>query len=166
MISSSVQTKHRRHAGVLVVMVVLAGMSGRSVAQTSAQKQEAQKKAVAGAKLLDQGKPRAALQLLQEAYEQFQDARYQYNIGLAYQALGQDTEALLAFQRFIEGSQTKALPEHLADAVQQEHSLRRKVGEIQLACTQEAAQVLVDGQERGKTPDLSSLFMSPGAHTL
>ena len=137
-----------------------------ALAQSGDARAEAQRKASAGAKLLTQGKAKDGLTLLEDAYRLHPDPRYQYNIGLAHQALKQEAEALVAFQRFIAEAQTRSIPEHIADAVAQEQALRKKLGELQLTCTHEGAAVTIDGRPRGETPAVSTLFLAPGAHTV
>jgi hypothetical protein len=146
---------------ILIVVLLLAPPAW---AQTPQQRAEAQKKAAEGARLADQGKHADALARFREAYEMFQNPGFLYNMGIAYEALGDDVEALTMFERFLNDAQ-KVAPEFIADAVAQGRELKKRLAEIDVRSTQDGAQVTLDGRVVGQTP-LHRLRTKPGSHTV
>jgi hypothetical protein len=123
----------------------------------------AQQKMAQGAQLLEQGQPAEALTLFKEAYQQVQNPRYQYNIGVACQALGRDAEALQAFQSFVANAQG-VRQEYLEDAQKQIELLRGRVATVTITSSEAGAAVLVDGHDAGRTPLGQSLTLDAGEH--
>ena len=134
-----------------------------AVAQTPEAKAEAQKKAREGQRLADSGKHEQALALFREAYAINQEPGYLYNIGIEYQALGRDVDAFNTFDRFLRDVQ-KIPPEFIADANQQQRELRKRIGELEIRCTQEGARVTVDDREAQRTPVDEPVRVQAGSH--
>jgi hypothetical protein len=132
-------------------------------AQTPEAKVEAQKKAREGQRLADSGSHEQALALFREAYAINQEPGYLYNIGIEYQALGRDVEAFNSFDRFLRDVQ-KIPPEFIADANQQQRELRKRIGELEIRCTQEGARVTVDDREQQRTPIDEPVRVQVGSH--
>jgi predicted secreted protein len=147
---------------MLVLGLLALGARGAS-AQTDAAKTAAQQKMAQGAQLLEQGQPADALALFKEAYQQVQNPRYQYNIGVACQSLGRDAEALQAFQTFIANAQG-VRQEYLDDAQKQIEALRGRVATVTITSAETGAAVLVDGREAGRTPMAQPLTLDAGEH--
>jgi len=147
-----------------VLGVALSLHAGAARAQTDP-KAAAQQKMAQGAQLLEQGQPAEALTLFQEAYQQVQNPRYQYNIGVACQALGRDAEALRAFEAFAANAQG-VRQEYLEDAQKQIEILRGRVATVKITSTEAGAAVLVDGRDAGRTPLVQALMLDPGEHRL
>jgi hypothetical protein len=134
-------------------------------AQGSDVKSAAQKKAREGQRLAGKGEYEKALALFKEAYETTQEPGYLYNIGVEQQALGRDVEAFTAFERFLRDVQ-KIPPEFVADANQRQRDLRRRIGEVELRCNQEGAQVYIDDVTIGRTPLVDPVRVAPGPHRI
>jgi hypothetical protein len=134
-----------------------------ALAQTPEAKAEAQKKAREGQRLADSGHHDRALALFREAYAINQEPGYLYNIGIEYQALGRDVEAFNTFDRFLRDVQ-KIPPEFIADANQQQRELRKRIGELEIRCTQEGARVTVDDREPQRTPLDEAVRVQAGSH--
>ena len=132
-------------------------------AQAPDAKAAAQKKAREGQRLAGKGDHEKALALFKEAYEMTQEPGYLYNIGIAQQALGRDVEAFNAFERFLRDVQ-KIPPEFVADANQRQRDLRKRIGEIELRCSQDGAQVSIDDATIGRTPVSEPVRVAPGSH--
>jgi hypothetical protein len=132
-------------------------------AQTPEAKAEAQKKAREGQRFADNGQHEQALALFREAYAIHQEPGYLYNIGIEYQALGRDVEAFNTFDRFLRDVQ-KIPPEFIADANHQQRELRKRIGELEIRCTQEGARVTVDGREQQGTPIDEPIRVQAGTH--
>src|SRR5262249_37334615 len=116
-------------------------------------------------KLADKGQHDKALALFKEAYDLLQEPGYLYNIGIEYQALGRDVDAYDAFERFLKDVQ-KIPPEFIADANQQQRELRKRLGELEVRCTQEGARIFVDDRDSAQTPTDAPIRVSAGAHRL
>ena len=110
------------------------------------------------------GRSAEALRLFREAYDLHQNPGYLYNMGIAHQALGEDVQALAMFERFLQDARNVA-PEFIADAVAQSREIKRRVAVVEVSCSQEGAQVTLDGQEIGRTP-LRSLHTRGGSHLI
>lgn len=156
----------RRIAAVVLSSALGLGLVHHPVpsrAQTAEARGAAQNKARMGRALADSGKHEAALQYFKDAYEIHQDPGYLYNLGIEYQALGRDVDALAAFDLFLRDAQ-KIPPEFVADAHQQLRELHKRLGTVEIRCTQEGARILVDDQQRGKTPGDRLVSVVPGTH--
>jgi hypothetical protein len=148
---------------MLVLGLALSFHAPRASAQTDAAKSAAAQKMAQGAQLLEQGQPADALALFKEAYQQVQNPRYQYNIGVACQALGKDAEALQSFQAFVANAQG-VRQEYLDDAQKQIELLRDRVATVTINSAETGAAVLVDGRDAGRTPLAQPLTLDAGEH--
>jgi hypothetical protein len=128
-------------------------------------KAAAQKKAREGQRLAGKGEYEKALALFKEAYEATQEPGYLYNIGVEQQALGHDVEAFTAFERFLRDVQ-KIPPEFVVDANQRQRDLRKRIGEVELRCSQEGARVSIDDAAIGRTPLVDPVRVAPGPHRI
>lgn len=146
--------------GLVVIGVLL---HARSASAQPDAKAAAQQKMAQGAQLLEQGQPAEALALFKEAYQQVQNPRYQYNIGVACQALGRDAEALQAFEAFVANAQG-VRQEYLDDAQKQMELLRGRVATVKITSSEAGAAVLVDGRDSGRTPLAQALTLDAGEH--
>jgi tetratricopeptide (TPR) repeat protein len=149
---------------ILVALVVIGVLlHARSASAQTDAKAAAQQKMAQGAQLLEQGQPAEALALFKEAYQQVQNPRYQYNIGVACQALGRDAEALQAFEAFVANAQG-VRQEYLDDAQKQMELLRGRVATVKITSPEAGATVLVDGRDTGRTPLAQALTLDAGEH--
>jgi hypothetical protein len=125
----------------------------------------AQKKAAEAERLYARKDYPGALQRLEEALALTPDPRLKFDLARVQQALGHDGAALSAFERFlIEVPEAPAARRRVA--VKQASSLRSKLGTVEITCDVDGAEILVDGQEQGRTPQSQSIWLSPGAHVV
>jgi len=128
-------------------------------------KSRAKAKLVEGGELLKQGEYKDALRRFQEAYELVPSPKIFYNFGLAYMNLGRATEAVEAFERFLDEA-TDATPNLRANAERLRSELLPKVATIVVRCETEGAAISVDGRAYGTTPRKVPIRLDPGPHSL
>jgi tetratricopeptide (TPR) repeat protein len=105
----------------------------------------------------------AALDKFTAAYEIFPSPKLWFNIGQANRDLGRPVEAMAAFDRFLRNA-GDAPPETLAEARRSAAELRTKLGQIQVTCATDGAEVTVDGRQVGSTPLGEMVWTTPGRH--
>jgi hypothetical protein len=158
-------TCRRRHQrDLLPVAAALAclALSTPALGQAPEDKAAAQSRMKDGAALLD-SQPGEALRLFREAYRLVRNPNYQYNIGIAAQAVGRDAEALEAFRFFL--ANRRGVPdEYVSDAEKQVQALLGRVALVTLSSSQPDAEVLVDGRDVGRTPLVAPLALDQGDH--
>jgi len=128
-------------------------------------KNRAKAKLVEGSDFLKQGEYKDALRRFQEAYELVPSPKIFYNFGLAYMNLGRTTEAVEAFERFLDEA-TDATPDLRANAERRRSELLPKVATIVVRCETEGATISVDGRAFGTTPRKPPIRLDPGPHSL
>lgn len=138
---------------------------------SAASVQEEATKALARAKLIDggerlkQGDYTAALTLFKEAYQLVPSPKIFYNFGLAYTNLGRATEAVEAFERFLDEA-TDASPETRLNAEKHRNDLLSQIGSVVVRCDVDGAAISVDGRAKGVTPRKNPVRLDPGPHSL
>jgi hypothetical protein len=143
--------------------LLLALAAGRAEAQTEAQKKEAQALQVAGVHLMERGDNEAALEKFESAFRLFPSPKILFNMGRAHQALGQQVEALTAFERFLDEA-PYAPKESRAEATRAVEALRPKLSFLDLDAEDADCKISVDGREVGISPLPRPLAVLPGAH--
>jgi hypothetical protein len=151
--------------GLGVVAALVLALPPAAGAQPAEVRAQAQQKAAQGAALADQGKHAEAVQLFRDAYQLYPNPGYLYNLGIAYQALGDDVQALRELETFLDKAQ-KVAPEFIADAVAQAREIRKRILIVEVRCSEAGALVAIDGKEAGRTPLGRSLRARPGLHRL
>jgi hypothetical protein len=104
-----------------------------------------------------------ALDKFTAAYEIFPSPKLWFNIGQANRDLGRPVEAMAAFDRFLRNA-GDAPPETLAEARRSAAELKTKLGQIQVTCATDGAEVTVDGKQVGSTPLGEMVWTTPGRH--
>jgi len=104
-----------------------------------------------------------ALEKFTAAYEIFPSPKLWFNIGQANRDLGRPVEAAAAFDRFLRNAGA-APPETLAEARRSAAELKTKLGQIQVTCAIDGAEITVDGKEVGSTPLGEMVWTTPGRH--
>jgi len=128
-------------------------------------KSRARAKLVEGGELLKRGEYKDALRRFQDAYELVPSPKIFYNFGLTYLNLGRTTEAVEAFEKFLEEA-TDATPDLRANAERLRSELLPKVATIVVRCEAEGAAISVDGRTYGTTPRKVPIRLDPGPHSL
>jgi hypothetical protein len=144
--------------------LVLLLAASSTQAATPGDLKAAQRKTQEGARRLEEGHADLALTLFQQAYTLTENARYQYNIGVACAALARDTEALEAFERFV--AEARGITdEHRLDAEAKIDALRRKVAQLEVGGAS-GAEVHLDARRLGVTPLERAVRVDAGPHTV
>lgn len=104
-----------------------------------------------------------ALEKFTAAYQIFPSPKLWFNIGQANRDLGRPVEAVAAFDRFLRDA-GDAPPETLAEARRSAAELKTKLGQIQVICATDGAEVTVDGKQIGSTPLGEMVWTTPGRH--
>ena len=129
---------------------------------TSDPKTAAREKALEGSRIADQGEHQRALELFRDAYALYPEPAYLYDMGVEYQALGHDVEALDAYTRFLADPRNtpRSLVTHAAELVAE---LDKKLGRLQLRGALDGAEIAVDDEARASTPLREPIRVKPGA---
>src|SRR5262249_40641961 len=107
----------------------------------------------------------------EEAYRLFQRPEFLYNIGKAYDGVGDHARAILAYRRFVaQAPQSRDRAQVQTRITALEHLVGRlriiatAAGATQDSATLEGATVRLDDKEVGQTPIAAPLEVNPGAH--
>src|SRR5262245_51185950 len=106
-----------------------------------------------------------ALERFTEAYKVFPSPKLWFNIGQANRDLGRPVEAVAAFDRFLRDA-GDAPPETLAEARRSAAELKTKLGQIQITCATDGAEISVDGKSVGSAPLGEMVWTTPGRHQI
>lgn len=89
-----------------------------------------------------------------------------YNLGQAYERLGRLTEAVDATERYL--SQADPNDPQRADAMARLSAMRERLQRtgIRVVTDVEGGVILVDGEDRGRTPRRDPIQVAPGPHTV
>ncbi|HMF44850.1 MAG TPA: PEGA domain-containing protein [Polyangia bacterium] len=153
----------------LSIVVVCAAPATRAVAAPAQPSQAAGDKARAqvllseGTAAYGRGDYAAALDKFTAAYRIFPSPKLWFNIGQANRDLGRPVDAVAAFDRFLREA-GDAPPETLSEARRSAAELKTKLGQIQVACPTDGADVTVDGKPVGSTPLGEMVWTTPGRH--
>jgi PEGA domain-containing protein len=146
---------------VLVAFVV--AMAPPAHAQSDDAKKQAQALQVEGVRLLQKGDNRGALAKFNEAFALVQSPKIMFNMGKAYRALGDDVEALRAYDTFLDEA-PYAPKASRAEAEREVQTLRPKLAYIEVEAEDSGSTVRIDGRDMGKTPLVRAVVVAPGAH--
>jgi len=107
----------------------------------------------------------AALDKFTAAYKVFPSPKLWFNIGQANRDLGRPVEAVEAFDRFLTEAQVgDAPPETLTEARRSAAELKTKLGQLQVTCPTDGAEITVDGKQVGSAPLGNMIWTTPGRH--
>jgi len=150
---------------LLVVAVALVAWPRPLRAQSVDAKSAARVKALEGTRVADEGQHERALALFHEAYTLFAEPAYLYDMGVEYQALGRDVEALDAYARFLRdpGNTPQELVTHASEL---QAELEKRLGKIHLRGAPEGGEIDIDDQPRGTASAREPLRVKPGAHRI
>jgi hypothetical protein len=153
---------------VLLALLALASAGATAsagAAEPADARSRARDKLIEAETLYDAGDFARSLERLEEAAAIYPSPRLHFNFGLAYRALGRDTDAIEAFERFL--AETRDDPEMTArrtEATWHAEALAARVGTLEVVSEVAGADVIVDGRARGKTPLGAPLRVAPGSH--
>lgn len=159
-----------RSVAVILALAFAAG-ADPAAGQTAAPADEAAAKARAqallkeGTALYQIGDRVTALDKFTAAYAAFPSPKLFFNIGQSHRELGQPTQAMEAFQRFV--AEVPDPPEHAqAEAKRAIAELERMLVSIEITCPVEGADITVDGRSVGTTPLARFVWVLPGPHSI
>jgi|GEM_PF-1869993 len=155
----------KRAALLVALQAALATAALVGSAHAEDPKAEARNKLVEGGELLRRGDYTDALTKFKEAYALVPSPKIFYNFALAYQNLGRTTEAIEAFEKFLDEA-TDAAPDTRANAERYKSELVPKIASVVVQCDNEGAEISVDGRPYGSTPRKNPIRLDPGLHSL
>ena len=140
------------------------GGGRRAAARTTRRRRRARRACSSeGTAAYGRGDYATALDKFTAAYEIFPSPKLWFNIGQANRDLGRPVEAVAAFDRFLRDA-GDAPPETLAEARRSAAELKTKLGQIQVTCATDGAEITVDGKQVGSTPLGEMVWTTPGRH--
>jgi tetratricopeptide (TPR) repeat protein len=105
----------------------------------------------------------SALDKFTAAYKIFPSPKLWFNIGQANRDLGRPVEAVEAFDRFLTEA-GDAPTETVTEARRSAAELKTKLGQIQITCMTDGAEITVDGKQVGSAPLGNMVWTTPGRH--
>lgn len=156
-----------RPASLTVVALVLVMLLAVSRAQAGASDDQgrAQELHAEGLKAMQAGDYREALARFEEAVSLASSPRIAFDIGKAHLALGDDVQALDAFERFLQ--EAPGAPRSSRDEARRAvEALRPKLAYIEIQSENMGAKVLIDGEAVGTLPLTRSKVVKPGPHEI
>jgi hypothetical protein len=128
--------------------------------------QDARTHFMRGQAAYDMGDYATAAREWETAYSMDARPLLQYNLAQAYERLGQLSEAIRAYETYAGSAEND--PERMVAARARIAALRDRLGNtgIRLVGGPEGAQLIVDGQDRGRLPRPDPLRVEPGSHRL
>jgi PEGA domain len=153
---------------VLMAVIVMSALlvyasAAQAQAQSDADKKQAQALQTEGLRLMQRGDQRAALDKFEQAFRLVPSPKILFNMGKAHQAMGDDVEALTAFERFLDEA-PYAPKESRDEASRAVRMLRPKVAYIEVQTDDVGARVAIDGQDVGTAPLPRPTAVRPGSH--
>jgi hypothetical protein len=127
--------------------------------------QQARKKAAEGDRFYARKDYPSALEKVEEAYRLDPNPAFKFNLGQIHRALGHDGAAVAAFERFLLDVPDAPARQRQA-ALRQAQSLRPRLGTVEVVCDVDGAEISVDGQPQGNTPQVQSIWVTPGSHVV
>lgn len=146
---------------IAFILVLLA--SATAVGQSDGATKRAQALQVEGLGLMQKGDNRAALQKFEEAFRLVQSPKILFNRGKAHRALGEDVEALVDFERFLDEA-PYAPKESRAEAERAVQALRPRLSYLEIQVDNPGSTISVDGRQVGTAPLLRPVVVAPGTH--
>jgi tetratricopeptide (TPR) repeat protein len=149
---------------VTLVLVTLLAVS-RAQAGGSDDQGRAQALHAAGLKAMQTGDYREALARFEEAMSLVPSPRIAFDIGKAHLALGDDVQALEAFERFLE--EAPGAPRSSRDEARRSvDALRPRIAYLEIQSENMGAKVLIDGYAVGTVPLPRPKVVKPGPHEI
>ncbi|HUT79166.1 MAG TPA: hypothetical protein VM285_15820 [Polyangia bacterium] len=108
----------------------------------------------------------AALVKFEASYALKPAAGVLYNIAGCRKATGDYVGAIAAFEEYLEKRKDKVTADERTDIGAQISGMQRDIGVIEIRGKERGVQVLVDGNDRGKTPLSAPLPVNPGRHAV
>jgi hypothetical protein len=139
--------------------------AGMKAPRTAEIEQQARKRAAEGDRFYARKDYPNALEKLEEAYRLDPNPAFKFNLGQIHRALGHEGAAVAAFERFLLDVPDAPARQRQA-ALRQAQSLRPRLGTVEVVCDVDGAEISVDGQPQGTTPQVQSIWVTPGSHVV
>lgn len=135
-----------------------------AVAQAEAPVEDARTLFQRGQAAYAQGDYEASITHWTRAYEMDPRPLLQFNLSQAHERLGRLEDAVAALQLYLDHADPS--DEHQADARARQASLRERIARTSVRITggPEGATILIDGEDRGRTPRPDPIQVAPGSH--
>jgi hypothetical protein len=149
-------TFERALAATLAAQIAMApGLAAAAGSPTAAQLRSR------GDAAMDDGAFASAIEVYRASYELSRDPALLYNVGNAYEHLGDYPDALTYLERFAvtAGPELKARVPRLDDLLE---SLRARLAVLVVRCSLAGARVIVGGAVKGTTPLAADIIALPG----
>jgi hypothetical protein len=104
-----------------------------------------------------------ALEKFQAAYAAYPSPKLWFNIGQVELALDHSVEAIQAFEKFL-ALVPGAQPDEKKIARSSVEQLRKKLGQLEVKCETNGAEITVDGKSVGRVPLAGPVWAAPGSH--
>ncbi|MCC6874200.1 MAG: PEGA domain-containing protein [Sandaracinaceae bacterium] len=150
----------------VVVASVVAGAFVALACASEAAAQDARAHFMRGQACYDTGDYPCAVREWSTAYGIDPRPLLQFNLAQAYERLGQLQEAIDSYERYVNSADTD--PDRMSAARARIAALRDRLRNtsIRLSGGQEGAQIILDGQDRGRLPHPDPLPVTPGSHRI
>jgi len=149
---------------VTLVLVTFLAMSSAH-AGASDDRSRAQELQAEGLKLMQRGNYREALARFEQALSLVPSPKIAFNMGKAHLALGNDVQALEAFERFLDEAPGAPKPSR-DEARKAVEALRPKLAYLEIQAEESGGTVLIDGVEVGALPLPRPKVVKPGPHEI
>jgi hypothetical protein len=154
-------------ASAMVMCLALAlssALAAPSSAAAQAPAEDARALFARGQTAYRQGDYEAAIAAWSSAYTQDPRPLLQYNLAQAYERLGRLPEAKTALEQYVAAAD--ANDPNQGDARARLSSLRERLARTGVTLTggPEGATILIDGEDKGRTPRPDAISVSPGSH--
>jgi len=153
----------RRARIILTFLLLAAPLTAR--AQSSKEEKQARALQVEGLHLMEKGNNREALEKFEEAYKLVQSPRVLFNRAKAHHALGDDVEALVDFERFLD--EAPFAPKESRDEARHViEELQPRVAYLEIQSDESDVDITVDGRAIGSTPIAKPIVVARGTHVV
>lgn len=154
-----------------VLFVMLLGLLVPSMGVAGSNRDKARPSFMKGIGCFDRKDYDCALAAYREAYAIFPSPRISMNIALTLEAKGDAPGAAAHYERFLMEAKQKKGKKGPArqlnmTVTKKLQALREKLGSLTLSCSVEGAEVLLNGESRGRTPMEHRLYVKPGKYPL
>jgi len=159
----------RRAASAAVILLALLLSSATAATSTVAAQapaEDARALFARGQTAYRQGDYEAAIAAWNSAYAQDPRPLLQYNLSQAYERLGRLLDAKTALERYV--AEAEATDTNQADARARLSSLRERLTRtgVRVSGGPEGATILIDGEDKGRTPRPDAISVAPGSHRI
>ena len=152
-----------RLAAALALAALLGGAAGAQTQGDPEARRRAVELAGDGVAAFQEGRHDVALERFRSAYGIYPSPKLRYNIAQALAGLGRELEAAAEYEAFL-AEAADAPADARARAARQLADIDGRAGRLEIAASDDGAQVTVDGKAAGTTPLARPVRVAPGSH--